>query len=345
MTSLAITLCSRRLPVQQGQPSALVATLETMGHRVREATDGPLELADTDVVWISGNANWFPRVCDLLVRTPARDGPCVLIAHGEPLPLPRAAGFPRPRLHLREVVKIMLRDARATDVYSNYWRLRWLARHGLPDLLVVPSTGWLEFLAERGMTAHWVPFGYDPSQGRTLSLARDLEVLFLGALDVPRRRRVIRRLRRAGVNLVTMGSWSDPECWGENRTRLLNRTNILLNLARQPGELAGQRLLLGMANRALVISEPIYRPAPFVPGTHYVSATIEEMPEAIAYYLAHPQQRADIVDAAYRFVTEEVTSRRSLTQIVALIEAQRAHAKFAGALRTPIALQANGGTT
>ncbi len=321
MTRLAITVCSRPLPVHRGEPSPLVARLVDAGHCVRTVAEGPVDLRAADVVWILGNANWFPRLCRQLISAPKVGRPLVVIGHGEPLPLPRAAGMPWPRLHWRELAKIVLRDARATDAYSNYFRLRRLARHGLPDVLVVATVAWREFLAERGIAAHWVPFGYDPSYGHDLGLARDVGVLFLGALDVPRRRRIMRRLRRAGIGLQAAGSWSDPACWGEPRTLLLNRTKILLNLPRSPGEQCGQRLLLGMANKALVVSEPIYAPAPFVPGRHYVSAGLEEMPAAIRHYLSHDDERERIANEAYRLVTQELTAARSVSQLLALVEA------------------------
>src|SRR6202158_4555961 len=330
MRPLTITVCMRPLPLHRGQKSLLVHLLEEAGHRVRQVEDGPLNLSSVDVLWISGNANWFPRVCRQLIAASKRARPFVVIAHGEPLPPPGAAGLPWPRLHLREVAKIVLRDARATDVYSNYFRLRQLARHQIPDLLIVPSTGWTEFLAEGGITAHWSPFAYEPSYGRDLGLSRDIDVLFLGALDIPRRRRIIRRLRRAGTNLVVMGSWSDPSCWGDSRTRLLNRTKILLNLARYPGELAGQRLALGMANKALVISEPIYSPAPYVAGKHYVSASVEELPQAITYYLTHDAERERIVAEAHRFFTEEMTATDSVARVLTLISEHERFSSDAG---------------
>jgi hypothetical protein len=205
-------------------------------------------------------------------------------------------------------------------VYTNYFRLRHLVQQGLPDLLVVSTPGRREFLAERGITAYWVPLGYHPSQhGHPMGLVREVDVLFLGALEIPRRSRLIRRLRRRGVDLLTMGSWSDPACWGENRTRLLNRTKILLNIHRYPGELSGLRLILGMANKALVISEPMYSPGHYVPGTHYVSATIEEMPQAIDYYLTHDEERGRIVDEGHRLVSQEVTLAQSVSRILELI--------------------------
>jgi hypothetical protein len=319
MHGLAITLCVRPLPVHRGMPHALVPLLEEAGHRVRQVEDGTLDLAATDLVWLQGNANWHPAACrQLMAATPARRPP-VLVWHSEPLPPPHAAGLPRPRLHLREIAKIVLRDARATDVYSNYFRLRQLARHGLPDVLIVSTGGRREFLAEHGIDACFVPLGYQPGDGHDMGLPRDIEVLFLGSRDVPRRRRLLNQFRRSGVEVVARGNWFDPANWGEARARLLNRTKILLNLARYPGELSGRRLILGLANKALVISEPIYNPAPYAAGTHYVSAAIEDIPQAIRYYLAHEDERQRIAAEGHRLVTQEITLARSVSQILAIV--------------------------
>jgi len=326
MQDLAITVCYRSIPVNRGKRRLVTSLLEEAGHRVTQIQDGPLpfSLGAEEVVWLLGNANWFPTVRRQLAAKPKHMRPLVVLWHYEPLPPPRAAGLPWPRLHLREIAKILLRDARATDVYTNYFRLRRLAQKGLPDLLVVSTPGRREFLAERGINAYWVPLGYDPSHGHDMGLPRDIDVLFLGGLEIPRRKRLIKRLRRSGVNLLAMGSWTDPAHWGENRTRLLNRTKILLNIQRYPGELSGLRLILGMVNKALVISEPMYNPAPYVPGKHFISATIEEMPEIINYYLTHDDEREHLVNEGHRLVTQEVTLARSVSRILELI---REHAK------------------
>lgn len=319
MQDTPITICRRSLPVQVGKRDQVARLLEEAGCQVTQVEDGPLDLATNGVVWILGNANWFPVICQQLGSRPRHERPFVLLWHNEPLPPPKAAGLPWPRLHLREIAKILLRDARATDVYTNYFRLRRLASEGLPDLLVISTLGRLEFLTEHGFTAHWIPLGYMPAHGRDMGLPRDIDVLFLGALDIPRRKRLIRRLRRCGIDLMAVGSWSDPDYWGENRTRLLNRTRILLNISRHPRNLSDHRLNLGMANKALVISEPMYKPAPYVPGKHYISATIEEMPEVISYYLAHDDERERIVNQGHRLVTQELTMARSVSCILELI--------------------------
>ena len=320
MQDFPITICSRSLPVHRGKRGPVTSLLEEAGYQVTRVVDGPLEVAANGVVWILGNANWLPVICRQLAGKSRHERPFVVFWHTEPLPPPKASGLPWPRLHLREIAKILLRDPRATDVYTNYFCLRRLTGKGLPDLLVVSTLGRREFLVERGIAAHWVPLGYYPSShGHDMGLPRDIEALFLGALEIPRRKRLIKHLRRCGVNLLAVGSWSDPEYWGENRTRLLNRTKILLNISRHPGNLSDHRMNLGMANKALVISEPMYNPAPYVPGKHYISATIEEMPEVISYYLAHDDERQRIVNEGHRLVTQEVTMARSVSRILELI--------------------------
>lgn len=149
-------------------------------------------------------------------------------------------------------------------------------------------------------------------------MSRDIDVLFLGAEDVPRRNRLLKRLRKNGVRIHAVGSYGNQGCWGKDRTELLNRTKILLNLARTPGEFPDLRLILGMAIKALGISEPIYRPNPFVPGEHFFSASREEMPEKIWYYLTHEEVCASISDRAHRLITQDVTMERSVSQIVDL---------------------------
>jgi hypothetical protein len=273
--------------------------------------------ADT-VVLARGNARWHRRALDKLAACPAERRPLLVVWHSEPLPYASGAPFPQPRLHARELAKILLRDDRVTDPYSNARFLRALARAGLPDLLVVTSEDKREYLAEQGIEAAVVPAG---ASTRLLAneQERDLDVLFLGAL-VPRRKRLLRKLRRAGVSATSLGSWSDPALWGPQRTELLSRVKILLNIGRHPGQFAGHRFVLGMSAGCLVVSEPIYRPDPFVPGEHYVSAPPEELPGVIQRYVADEEARRQIAARGRAFVTEQLTLTGSLARILQLLE-------------------------
>jgi hypothetical protein len=205
-----------------------------------------------------------------------------------------------------------------------------MMREGTIDLLFVTSAERVEYATERGYQCWHVPYGYHPSHGRLLGISRDIDVLFLGDTRPPRRRRLLRYLRRQGVAVTVNGSWHDPAFWGERRTELLNRTKIVLSLQRYPGKIAAKRLILAMANGALVIAEPAYRPEPFVDGEHYVVSPIERMPETIDYYLSHADERDRIAAAGHRLVTEELTFERTVQPMIAVIRERLAGRHAAG---------------
>lgn len=298
----------------------LAETFRSLGIAATRVSEAELDPMRCGVICLRGNANWYPHALERLATAPPAERGFVVVWHSEPLPFPARARLPQPGLNVRERAKILLRDRRATDPYTNVRRLRWLARRGLPDLLVVSSAGRQEYLAEIGLRADHVPLGYHPDHGRDLGLERDIDVLFVGALDVPRRRRALRELRRRGVRVEAVGDWSDPRFWGENRTHLINRAKIFLNLSRHEGQFSGERLILGMANRALVVSERMFRPEPFVPGTHYVAASLDEIPGLVERFLADAEAREQVAAAGHLFVTRDLTLGRSVARIVELID-------------------------
>jgi hypothetical protein len=305
----------------QGLYRSRVATaLEGLGHEVAVVPENEYVTDRDCAVWMSGSLNWFPHACRrLLEASEAR--PTTIVWHTEPLPLPDAAGIPLERLHARELVKVLLRDRRRTDPRSNFRTLRRMLEAGIPDVLAVSTLERRRFLAERGIESLVAPMGYDPAVGRDLGVPRDIDVLFLGTPEVPRRKRILGALRAAGVDVLELGSWRDASLWGEGRVRLLNRVKILLNIPRHRGMLSGGRMVLGMANKALVLAEPVYDPSPYRPGVHYVSAEPDAFPEVISRYLSSEDERREIVETAYTFVTTELTTRRSVATILAHVPA------------------------
>ncbi len=215
---------------------------------------------------------------------------------------------------------MVLRADRISDPYSN---ARWLCRlrgEGLLSLLLVSTAGGHEFLEEQGIVSTFVPLALLPGDGRDLGLERDVDVLFLGSQDVPRRRRLIGWLRRRGVPIVAVGDWGEATgYWGERRTELLNRTKILLNLPRHGGLLSGRRMILGMANKALLVAEPIYRPEPYQAGVHFVSSELADMPEVIAAYLDDFKARDKIAAAGHDFVRNHLTLEPTVERILTLV--------------------------
>jgi hypothetical protein len=314
----SLTVLSRKLGARDPGDAISTAFAE-LGCEVDRATDASFAPGTTDAVLAWGNAGWFPRAFERLAALPPHRRPVVAIWHSETLPFARASGVQRPRLTARELAKVLLRDARAIDPYTNARRLVGLVRRGLVDVVVVTSEDRREFLTEQGIAAEALPRGYHPLFGADLGRERDIDVVFLGALNVPRRRRLLRALARAGVDVVARGGWTDPRYWGAARAALLNRAKIVLNLSRHPGQFAGERFTVAMGNGALVVSEPVYRPAPFRPGEHYVEARTDELASAIRRHLDDEDERRRVAAQGNAFVTRELTMKRSTERMLALV--------------------------
>lgn len=311
---------NRGMSVTPGRVAIVTELLESLGFGVEQRDDGSLDdLSVAHVVWVWGCANWFPRAMRSLVDRPVARRPATVLWHVEPFPLPRAPGQRWPRPTAREVARIVLRNRCASDVYSNYFTLRRLISRGIPDVLAVTSRERATFLAERGIDAFVAPFGHRADDGRILDLERDIDVLLLGTMKAPHRRRVVRHLREAGVPVMTAGDYSDPSLWGESRTELVNRVKIMLSVGRFPGTLVGVRFLIAMACGALVVSEPPYDPSPYVPGEHFVQASIEDLPLVIERHLADEGERARIAQRAHHFVTTELTMERSFSALLDVV--------------------------
>jgi hypothetical protein len=290
--------------------------LDKLGFQVVEMNDRTFDPGPIDVAWFEGNINWFPRTRKILTRLPRR--PRVVVWHSEPLPLPSGSRFPAHRLTLPEMVKIALRDERTTDPYSNARRIIEMHRAGIIDLCVVSARSRQEYLAEKGIDAHFVPLGYQPISGNDLHLERDIDVLFIGALE-RRQKSAIRFLRQSGIDVEALGNWKREDTWGDRRSRLINRAKIFLNVQRFPGQFSGYRLILGMCNGAMVISEPMYDPSPYQPGTHFVSVDLEKMPDTIRHYLRDDSARKRIACEGNRFVMNDLTMEQSIKRVAALM--------------------------
>ncbi len=310
---------NRQMAVHPDRVAPSTSVLRGLGFDVVQQADAPLEPDPGEVVLVWGNAVWFPEAMRSLERTPAGRRPVVVVWHVEPLPPPGDSGLRWPLPTARELAKIALRDPRASDVYSNVRALDRLARHGLPDVLGVPTKERWAFLAQRGFHVFQGTTGYEPLDGRDLGLERDVDVLFLGSTNLRNRRTALRRLRRAGVRVDVRGSYSDPSLWGEERTRLLNRAKMVLSISRFPGTFGSKRFAIAMACKALVVSDPVYDPEPFVRDVHFVETSLGDMPDAIERYLGDEDARARIADRGHELVTRELPFERTVTRLIAAV--------------------------
>jgi hypothetical protein len=321
---MRIAIVFRPVPAMRGAEAGVAAAIRRAGHEVaadREAFD-----PSVDAVLIPNMPTGYPGALAQLRDLGARR-PRVVVWMTEPLVPPRASGLPWPRRTHREWIKLALRDRRVIDARSNERRTLALVREGLVDAVATSTRARVERFAEVGIDAAWAPLALADGSHADLGLERDIPVLFIGALDVPRRRRMVRRLRRAGVELTALGDWHDRRYWGEGRTRLLNRAVISLNINRFPGNFPDARFNLAAANRSLIVSEPVYRPDPYVDGTTHVEAPADDLPAVIARWLDDAPGRARLVSAAYETVSTQLAPERSVAVLSALLAGEAVPAR------------------
>jgi glycosyltransferase involved in cell wall biosynthesis len=301
--------------------------LGNLGFEVRRVPEKHVDLSPDRILLVRGSPLWYRRTLSRVAALEPERRPCVVVWHTEALPNPASSGLPNQRLTLRELAKIALRDRRINDHFSNGRYFRHLDRLGIASVLTVANGALQAYLAEHGIATELVPVGYHPSYGYPLGLERDIDVLFLGEYQVPRRRRILRRLDQEGVDVRLLGSQSPKKgYWGDARNELLNRTKILLHIARYPGQLS-DRIIMGMSTGALVVAERIYLPDPFVPGVHYVDCSIDELSGAVQHYLADEDERLRITREAYRFLTEELRMEQTYIRLMELAAECCPHAR------------------
>ena len=281
-------------------------------------TESVVDLSPDKILLVRGSPLWYRRTLARVAALEPGERPCVVVWHTEALPMPSAFGLPSERLTAREIAKILLRDRRINDHYSNARYFRHLDGLHITTAVAVANRAYQAYLAQEGIGSEFVPVGYHSSYGHLLELEREIDVLFLGEYRVRRRRRILRRLEREGVVVVRLGDQSLAKgYWGDKRTELLNRTKILLHIPRYEGHLS-DRLLMGMATGALVVSEPLPLPDPFEPGVHYVECSVDDMASTIRRFLADDELRRRITDAAFRFISRELPMERTYARLLEL---------------------------
>ena len=253
---------------------------------------------------------WFSRlirsVVPLSVRTKMREAIDGALFHG----------------FNKEMAKCPKQEFTELDAPSRRIMMRRymdLKRHRLEgwiNYVFVSSAPKKEFLANRGIPSEFVPIGYHPRMGENLGMERDIDVIFIGQAETPRRKTILKALRRdlasKGLNLMTVGHG----CYGKQRTELLNRAYISLNLVTVPCDFPGLRFLMSMGCGALVVSETLYNPTPYKVGEHFVQASVADLPDAIAHYLENKAEREKIVRSAHNFVTRQQTLEKAVSQII-----------------------------
>jgi hypothetical protein len=326
-----------------------VALLEELGYRAFHVRDGDAAGLTADLLILYGNCRTFHRYERLLRRS--QDRPKAAIWQVDPLPpiefdrrlekiaLAWASIFTRSRLarplELLTTIPLFMVIARtgfaqysdranvnsvdllmARTVVEAYGYINRGVRAGWLDQICVSTVGKQKFLATRDIASVFAPAGAHSRSGDNRNQPRDIDVLFLGRLNKRNRRRKLEaakeELERRGLKLVVVSGG----CYGEERTALLNRTKIVLNLNKYPWDTPWMRWIMSVQCGCLMVSEPLSVPEPFVPGVHYVEAALEALPDTVQRLVAEPDRIRRMADECAAFIQKNMLTRDSLERIV-----------------------------
>jgi hypothetical protein len=326
-------------------------TILSKGHLVQPMIDG-LIANGCEVSHQPAMESWDFQNCDyLLLHGPAnpigpmirqlrkiRDFPPVVFWYSEQIPSPNT-----PTRFGRLYCQIRYSMEGWYDEKMVGWVSKPLGGFGLPglvrwrrvgELMALCSLGSLrlvgsfsqtqhDFLTRLGLPAVVLPFGYHPHFGRRLNFDREKDIVFLGTVSDLRRKRwmpaIKSELEKKNVKLVIIdGSIERGQYYGEERTRLLNRTKILLNIMKQPWDDPLFRFWLASANGALLLSEPVWQTSlgGLVPNDHIAVCNLEQIAETAVYYLNNESARKAVVERAYTEFVEKSTMEKAVEHLL-----------------------------
>lgn len=181
-----------------------------------------------------------------------------------------------------------------------------LWNRGLLDKILVSLGTRRSFLRSMGIESKLMPFGYHHAWGRPIAgKTKDIDVLYIGS-STPRRRPMLEAINKLletnGFQLTII----EGGCHGEERTELLNRSKVFLQLRQYPWELPRPRMMMAMACKTLFATESFHDTQPFRPKRHFVMAAPESLAETLVEYLCDDARRLEIVERSFNFVTQEL---------------------------------------
>jgi hypothetical protein len=324
---------------QDGMAEAIRHELVELGHEVSGVMVGETIPAGVDYVLTFGPFGEFLQVPRQLAQSSSGERPQLIHWSTEGMPdlrLPwavlgvAAAG--------RSWVGRMAQSSRAAvRGLARLPGVRWLNQRGMRyrfvgDYVYSQQQGWFQVFAEiseiyarryraKGLPAVVAPWGATPLWAANLNLPRDIDVLWMGKRASRRRSerldRVRAELRRHNIEMYVADGVDRPFIFGKQRTEILNRAKITLNLIRTWHDDNFVRFAVTAPNRSMIVSEPLLPHCPsYEPGRHYITATPETLAETIRYYIEHETERHQIAEAAHELVTTKLTLKNSLDTIV-----------------------------
>lgn len=190
------------------------------------------------------------------------------------------------------------------------------------DLVACTTPTRLAFLRQAGIPTRFVPLAFHPDWGEPGAQERDIDVLFVGTCESPSRRSLVPDVLRQ------LGEWGFRTCEinvfpsGRQRTALLQRARVVLNVLRFPWEFPGPRLFASAACGALCVSNEAVQNEPFEPGLHFIRAPRTRMAESISWYLTHEEERRQRAARALQSFSSDFSLPDSLEKLLQPTDSQ-----------------------
>lgn len=297
---------------------------EYMGFEVNSFPHNEKIPEGVDVVFARGPHGSLVPVANQLKAYPSAKRPAFIYLFTEPLPHPKTpqwflslAGRTRSgierfsyRSSAPDQWKMISRFSASflkAHRFNYFGDLLWMRSTGILSVLAISSQVNANFLRARGFDPLVLPLSYPASLPVDFDQERDIPVLWMGKPGSDRRRRILKRirddLRKRGVEMLMIDGVENRYVFGKKRDALLSRTKIVLNIIRQWWDDNSLRYLLAIPKGALIVTEPTLPHTAFRHKQHLVEAPVEKIAGEICYYLAHEDERREIVQRAYHEIT------------------------------------------
>lgn len=320
--------------------SSIATTLKDMGHNVLTFPYGK-EIPEVDIVLTYGPFGSLTPITNQFTAMKPRERPIFILWLTEQFPNPNLPEWFR---YPASILRLELERAGYTSKNGAEWKIRpgakrllckglrfryygelhRLKKAGIPTILAIPSQWTAKFLRQRDFNPVVACIRSQPCGISDLGMKRDIQVLWLGKTGSKRRKRLLRQIRSElsaqGIEMMVIDGVENPYVFGKERTKLLNRTKIALNLLREPWDDNSLRFFFAAENHVLIVSEPSLPHSPFLPGKHIIEVPVDQITDTICFYLSNDEERQKITDAAYQLVANELTLENSLSKIIKRVE-------------------------
>lgn len=190
------------------------------------------------------------------------------------------------------------------DVINNELRINQVKEYADKfDIIIDTDESNIKYLKKIGHTPSFIlPTAYHEYfefKNKINKIIPEYECLFFGRVsDKPRRQKILNKIKDKYSFYPKFENIYDQEL---EEAVILSK--IVLNIHQSINKFPERlRIIIGISNKKLVISEPLDNIKPLIPNKHFVSCSHLEFNSKIKYYLEHKNGYAAITENAYSFV-------------------------------------------